>query len=84
MPWRRDFKWPRVTRDGLLLGTGVILTINEAVIRSGAERPYLLMLFAGMMGLPVFLRQDEKKSIQGPGLPGPAQKSDPPPQEGGA
>jgi hypothetical protein len=61
---KREIQWPKVTRDGFLLGAGIVLTINEAVVRAGPERPYLLMLFAGMMGLPVFLRQDEKK--QGP------------------
>lgn len=71
--FRRDIKWPKVTRDGFLLGAGVVLTINEAILRGGPERPYLLMLFAGMMGLPVFLRQDEKKqeAITPPKLPTP-------------
>ena len=53
---------PVLTRDFFLFGTGLILTIHETVVHKGAERPYLLMLFAGMMGLPVFLRQDEKKN----------------------
>lgn len=58
---KRSGRWPLLTRDGLLLIAGIALTINEAVFRSGPERPYMLMLFAGMMGLPVFLRADEKR-----------------------
>ena len=50
----------RITRDLVLFGTGLVLTIHETLIHKGAERPHLLMMFAGMMGLPVFLRQDEK------------------------
>lgn len=52
-------RWPRVTRDTALFLTGLGLTIREAFFED-AERPYLLMIFAGMMGLPVFLRRDEK------------------------
>ena len=55
----RRTRWPRITRDAVLFTTGLALTINEAVFEK-AERPTLLMLFAGMMGLPVFLRKDEK------------------------
>jgi hypothetical protein len=42
-----------VTRDALLFGVGLGLTTYEALARQG-ERPYLLALYAGMMGLPVF------------------------------
>lgn len=51
----------RITRDGFLLALGVFLTINELVIRSGPERPYVLVLLGGMMGLPAFIRADEKR-----------------------
>lgn len=57
----RRIRWPRVTRDTALFLTGLVLTIREAFFED-AERPYLLMIFAGMMGLPVFLRRDEKTS----------------------
>lgn len=55
----RNVRWPKVTRDTSLFVAGLILTVNEA-LRTHGERPYLLMIFAGMMGLPVFLRRDEK------------------------
>jgi len=43
--------------------------IREAVFEN-ADRPYLLMIFAGMMGLPVFLRRDEKNGkTSGPQSP---------------
>lgn len=58
---KRKIQWPKVGRDTVLLLSGVALTVNEAVFREGPERPTLLMLFAGMMGLPIFLRNDEKK-----------------------
>lgn len=58
--------WPKITRDVVLFGTGLILTIHETLFYRGEERPYLLMMFAGMMGLPVFLRQDEKGKPQKP------------------
>lgn len=35
--------------------------MNEAVFRSGQERPAMLVLFAGMMGLPAFLKTGEEK-----------------------
>lgn len=48
-------------RDTTLFLSGIILIFYEAIIRSGPERPYLLILYAGMIGLPTFLRVDEKK-----------------------
>lgn len=44
----------RITRDSLLFGAGLALTVYEAIVREG-ERPYLLALYAGMMGLPAML-----------------------------
>ena len=49
-----------VTRDSVLFVTGLVLIIMEA-FRNGAERPTLLLLYAGMVGLPAFLRKDEKE-----------------------
>lgn len=48
----------RIGRDTVLFTTGLVLTVNEA-LRSGAERPTLLLLFAAMMGLPAILARDE-------------------------
>lgn len=65
----KGFRWPRVTRDTALFLTGLGLVIREAVFEN-ADRPYLLMIFAGMMGLPVFLRRDEKNGkANGPQSP---------------
>ena len=51
----RPSRLPRLTRDALLFGTGLALTIHEAVLRNGEPRMQLLILYAGMMGLvPVF------------------------------
>lgn len=50
------------TRDKMIFGTGLALTVNEIAFQSGPERPYILILLSGMMGLPVFLNQDAKKN----------------------
>lgn len=47
-------------RDVTLFVTGLGLIVHEAVLREGPERPTLLVLYAGMVGLPAFLRRDEK------------------------
>lgn len=46
---------------------GMGLTVNEAVLRNGPERPYMIFLFAGMMGLPLYLRNDDKNALPTPG-----------------
>jgi len=50
--------WPTV-RDMLLFVGGMAGVANEALIKE-AERPTLLLLYAAMLGLPAFLRQDER------------------------
>lgn len=52
---------PKITRDLVLFTAGLGLTVNEAVVRNGTERPSLLVLFAAMMGLPALLRYDESR-----------------------
>jgi hypothetical protein len=54
-----------VNRGTLLFGTGLALTIREALTK-GPERPSLYVLFAGMMGMPLVwqsqaLREEQKK-----------------------
>ncbi len=53
-------KRPTVTRDQVLFAVGLAGVIFEAVFRQ-ADRPSLLAIFAGMMGLPLYLQHDEKK-----------------------
>jgi len=50
--------WQKL-RDIFLFVGGISGVFHETVL-SNAERPTLLILFAAMMGLPAFLRQDEK------------------------
>lgn len=50
-------KWPTI-RDVTLFIGGLLGVLHETVFTS-AERPSLLILYAGMMGLPAFLRADE-------------------------
>jgi hypothetical protein len=49
----------RITRDGVLFVIGVLGIAHETLI-ADADRPTLLLLFAGMVGLPAFLHKDEK------------------------
>ena len=60
--WFMSKRASRNWRDAALFLTGLGLTIYEVVIRTGPERPTILILLAGMMGLPAFLRGDEKQN----------------------
>lgn len=51
--------WTKITRDLILFVVGLALTINEAFFYDGPERTNLLILYAGMMGLPFVLRYEE-------------------------
>lgn len=51
-------RWPLI-RDVALFVGGVAGVIHETVL-SETERPTLLLLFAAMLGLPAFLRSDDK------------------------
>ena len=46
-------------RTTVLFGAGLVGVAYETLV-SQADRPTLLILFAAMMGLPLFLRADEK------------------------
>jgi hypothetical protein len=54
----RDFLWP-FARDVLLFVVGLVGAIHE-IATVGVERPTLLALLAAMMGLPLFLRADDR------------------------
>ncbi len=56
-------KWPFV-RDVTLFVAGLLGVAHETLV-SHSDRPTLLLLFAGMMGLPAFIRADEKKDGKG-------------------
>lgn len=53
------WKPPKINRDQLLLIAGLVGTGYET-IAARVDRPYLLALFGGMMGLPFFLGKDER------------------------
>lgn len=63
------------TRDVILFFGGLAGVFNETVLTS-TERPTLLILFAAMMGLPAFLRSDDKNHP--PQAPPPKQPKLPP------
>lgn len=44
----------RLTRDTLIFTVGLVGILNEEFFRE-EERPYLLLLFGAMIGLPAFL-----------------------------
>jgi hypothetical protein len=57
-------KLPKIGRDSVLFFAGLAGVFHETVIAK-SERPTLLFLFATMIGLPAFLRADEKKKAEG-------------------
>lgn len=59
----------RLSRDTVLFVSGLSGIAYETLLEK-SERPTLLVLFAAMVGLPAFLRTDEKKP--------PKPKDDPP------
>jgi hypothetical protein len=62
-------------RDVILFFGGLAGVFNETVLTT-TERPTLLILFAAMMGLPAFLRSDDKGSPPQPQLPPPQNPGD--------
>ena len=64
----------RLTRDGVLFLSGLAGIAHETLFAT-SERPTLLLLFAGMCGLPMFLRVDEAKRAAD--TPGPSSTSRP-------
>jgi hypothetical protein len=47
-------------RDGVLFVSGILGFAHETLI-VGTERPSLLVAFGAMVGLPAFLRRDDKE-----------------------
>ncbi len=70
-------------RDTILFVVGLSLIVNEAVLRQGPERYGLLVLFAGMVGLPVIMRADERAVVPGQPSPTPPASPGPPAPNGG-
>lgn len=54
----------RLVRDVVLFGTGLGLIVYEAVFKAGTIDYGMLPVYAGMVGLPVFFRTDEKRHDQ--------------------
>jgi hypothetical protein len=54
-----------------MLGVGYVTLVDST------DRPTLLILFGAMMGLPLFLRQDEKSHITPPPPPVPPSPASP-------
>jgi hypothetical protein len=50
----------KISRDGVLFAAGLLGVLHETLLGT-QDRPTLLLLFAGMMGLPAFLRADEAR-----------------------
>lgn len=71
----------RLSRDGVLFVVGLLGIIYETLV-TGGDRPTLLVMFGAMVGLPAFLRSDEKKAPAPP--PPPTPPVIPLPPEGGA
>lgn len=54
----------RISRDTIIFAFGLAGLLHETVVKE-VERPFLLGLFATMIGLPAFLRMDERKKDEG-------------------
>lgn len=52
------FKGVAISRDIILFATGLLGVIHETLVND-VDRPGLLVLFAGMMGLPLYLGKDK-------------------------
>jgi hypothetical protein len=57
---RRNPRW-KLSRDAVLFASGLAGIAYETITNHG-DRPTLLILFGGMVGLPALLRQDERLS----------------------
>jgi TctA family transporter len=57
--WDANWWTPRV-RDFLLFVGGFLGSAYETIVEQ-VDRPALLALFGGMLGLPLFLKHDEKE-----------------------
>lgn len=54
----------------MLFTAGLVGFAHEVILGTATERPTLLLICAALMGLPVFLRTDEKRQEderKGPG-----------------
>lgn len=56
----------RELRNWLMFSVALMLTVYEALIQAG-ERPFLLTLYASMMGLPLVLGGKAKPDNDGKG-----------------
>lgn len=59
----------RITRDLILFVGGFAGIVYETLVER-ADRPALLAVFAGMLGLPLYLRRDEKRDDKPDGKDG--------------
>lgn len=64
-----------ISRDTILFASG-LAGIGYETIGNKAEKPTLLILFAAMVGLPAFLRTDEKHQDPKPPSQGQDNKDD--------
>lgn len=62
-PFRFDLT--KISRDIVLFVAGLLGVLHETLFTNG-DRQFLLIIFAGMMGLPVFIRKDEMSSAPPP------------------
>jgi hypothetical protein len=60
---KRIRKWHiRLSRDVVIFVIGIVGILHE-IFLSVTDRPYLIILFGAMIGLPAFLRIDERGRV---------------------
>lgn len=60
-----------ILRDAILIILGVVLTIDTFVIEEGAVDPVRAAACATLLGLPIFLRSEDRDSPPPPTVMGP-------------
>lgn len=61
---RRRTALPTIGRDTVIVAVALGLIVHEAVLREGDGRPFLIGLFAAMLGLPAIVRADAVRRDQ--------------------
>jgi hypothetical protein len=69
---RLSAAWPLI-RDIAIVLTALGLIVYEAVFREGPERQSFLLLYTGMLGLPLVIRRDDRQSNGSPSGQGTAE-----------
>lgn len=61
------FRFPKIARDSVLFGLGLVFAVNEVIVRE-VVRVEVLIFSGGLLGLPLaFLADDLRARLKSPG-----------------